>query len=242
MHKKQKAVSRWYDQNPSSSALDVYEPEWSDRLLQWYIASTLEHLIKVSDIASYGTLNNLDWVGLASENPVAAVALWKLLQASYQLDDVICIRSQEFIPAVQRWQKLKPFEYLSSSEVRARWTESLENLRTQFEAFEDEDAIVHRMCEMRCAVDALENAWKELEASWAVNLAGYSSKDLMLTRIREAITWRFSTLNSAMKDDSTNVEEQDISVKSAKDKKKRRLRNLDTGDKKRQRLCHLSTA
>lgn len=215
VRKKQKAVSTWYNKYPSSNDLDIYEPEWSDRFLRWYRTSIVEHTTRISDIATNDTLKDLDWVGFFSEYPVAAVALWKVLQASYKLDEVICKVSGEATKAAREWQDMKPFEYLGSSAVETRWRKSLKILHAQFESetFEDQDEIVHRMCEMRCAVDALEDAWKELQTSWEFNLEGCRSKDLMLVRIRREITWRFSALDNAIKEDSTIEDRNDGRVK-----------------------------
>lgn len=240
IHKKQRAVSRWYDLNPSSTALDVYQPEWTERFSQWYrLASTVDHVTGVSEAVTRGSLNKLDWADFISDDPrvaVAAVALWKLLQKSYKLDVVICNRSKGSAQAIQGWQRLKPFEYLGSGTVQAQWKVSLENLRAEFEAYQDEETVLHRMCEIREAVDALEEAWNELEISWASNLNWDSSKELMLAQIRQAVKWRFSKLNSAMKDDPINIEEPDSVISPMKPKKKRCPGSFKGGDKKRLRL------
>lgn len=201
----QKAVSNWYDKNPSDNAPDVYMPEWSERIIS-YLGSSPD-ASPTKSAQNYVNLEELQFSQFFLEHPIAATSLYNVLQAANGLDKAICGASLLSEQVVQEWSEMRPFEYINSERVKELWKSSLQEAKTKFTTGITEDAFIIFMYDVRCGIDALEDAWAELKVSFEENLAGYSHCNTMLNQLSNSIAWKFAALDEAMKDDDdpTNI-------------------------------------
>ncbi|KAG4032282.1 hypothetical protein MFRU_007g01920 [Monilinia fructicola] len=201
----QKAVSRWFDSHPSASSPDIYQPEWQDRIASWQKCTDNTPCSPASN-TSHGFnqwLMELDFSKFFVEHPVAAISLWNLLQAFYGLDEAVCLDSN----AVVEWREMKPFAYLTAPKIEKKWRDSLKGFKRRILNHEiSSDDIIHRLYEMRCSVDKVEEVLAELKENFLDNLKDESFTLKMLDEIERAVIWRFNAIDNSLEFSEEDLE------------------------------------
>ncbi|KAB8291328.1 hypothetical protein EYC80_010010 [Monilinia laxa] len=197
----QKAVSKWFDSHPSANSPDIYQPEWRERIASWQKCTSCS---PASNTSHGQWLMELDFSKFFVEHPVAAISLWNLLQAFYGLDEAVCQDSK----AVVKWREMKPFAYLTARKVENKWRDSLRELKRRILDHRiSSDEIIHRLYEIRCSVDKVEEVLAELKENFLDNLKDESFTPKMLDDIERAVNWRFNAI-----DNSLEFSEEDLEV------------------------------
>lgn len=191
---KQREVYRWYDSRYSDEALDIYSPEWRDRITDWH-----EHAVRhtATALSSEELLERLEFGNFFLAHPIAAFSLWQLLQACYELDRAVCGATTE----VKSWQKLPPFQYFRDSSVQARWQESLKQLKERIKSRDLDsgtESWEYTMYEIRLGVEKFESAFEALKDNFSSNLRDMKFAIWMIDRIDNDIGERFAMITNLL--------------------------------------------
>jgi hypothetical protein len=211
----QRAVYGFYERRNSDDASDIYSPEWFQRtksFMERFAAPDVR--TTVTTLKSWAVVEDLDFGAFFLAHPIAAFALWRLLQASYELDRAVCGgsggddgASAETQRELAAWQEMKPFPYLKSDAIRAKWSSALQRLKKEIECGALEgDALVRALYSILCGVERLENAFVALQDSFSVNLKNLIYMDKMLDEIRDAVDSRCRMIVDVLKLDENEDE------------------------------------
>jgi len=174
----QRAVYNYHESLNSDEIIDIYSPEWQQRIASWHdwFKASVQDLT-----GSSSSFEDIDFRVFFLAHPIAAFALWRLLQACYEIDRAVCGTSVEALDEIAEWQQLKPFRYLKSEEVRGRWMVELRLLKEQIEeGYLVEEALKVRIYDILRGVERLEDAMAALEENFSVNLKGVADGEKML--------------------------------------------------------------
>jgi len=178
----QKAVYNWYESShETDDVVDIYSPEWQKRItsLKEEFTNTYEAEDAQALFTSLKSPEDLDFSVFFLAHPISAFSLWHVLQALYSMDDVICGTSKDALEAVKLWQRMKPFEYLSSKKVKQRWKSALRTLKRQIDSGRlAGEALESKMHAILRAVERVEDAKGFLSNDFAVDLPGWNAKKI----------------------------------------------------------------
>jgi hypothetical protein len=179
----QRAVYSYHEEIHSDAADDIYSSEWFQRTKSFFkqFARQDSH---ATTLTTWEMVEDLDFGAFFLAHPVAAYSLWHLLQACYDLDRIVCGSSQEELRIVESWQSLKPFVYLKSKKIRAKWIKSLKLLKKEIECGDLEgDSLVRTLYDLLCGVERLDNSSVELTENFSINLRNMKFVDTMLEKV-----------------------------------------------------------
>lgn len=191
----QRDVFDWYEKNQyKDDAGDIFSAEWECRLTDWSNEFN-QDINNVHDRVSRLEQHpeNLELGLFFLAHPVAAFSFWHLLQACYELDRRICGTSTRERNELNKWQKMRPFEYLQSPHIMATWGENLVSFSSEVKRstnnFERE-TVASRLYAMDEGVQILEEALSILENVFEGKRAKMRCSYWMLNLIREGVNVR----------------------------------------------------
>jgi hypothetical protein len=185
---------RFYESRNSDEADDIYSSEWYQRTVSFFEKFATENNVpEVLD--SWEMVENLEFGPFFLSHPIAAYALWHMLQAFYELDHaVVCGTSNEGVKIVEGWKELPPFAYLNaknSKKIRVKWSKSLERMKREIKcgALEGE-ALISRLANIFVLFQKLESACTAFEKNFSENLKGMMFVDEMIQNIGKVVQQR----------------------------------------------------
>ena len=198
---KQKLIYKWYDKQYSDDALDIYSKEWQDRIHAWNQAwyDAYHEACQLALDRSSKTLTteelfeSLDFGIFFLAHPVAAFSLWKVLQASYELDRAVCGDTDQ----VALWQELPPFKYLKDEAIQQKWDFEIELLKQQTMssgATFGRQSSKFKMYEILVGVERYEHAVISMKDNFAWNGEGKEFASWMTERIDEGFERRLAVI------------------------------------------------
>jgi hypothetical protein len=189
----QRAVWRFYESRNSDEADDIYSPEWYRRTLSFFEKFGRENNAP-EVLESWEMIQNLEFGPFFLSHPIAAYALWHMLQAFYELDRTVCGIYEEEVKIIEKWKDLPPFEYLNaknSKKIRVKWSKLLERMKKEIEcgALEGE-ALISRLASILVAFQKVESAFNALKENFAENLSGMLFVDEMIKNVGKVVEER----------------------------------------------------
>jgi len=97
--------------------------EWSQRVDIWQAQMP----DKGTPIEECQSAKEVRFPALFLQHPIAAMSIWNVLEAFYELDRLVC--SGESLDPVVDWEAMPPFEYLDARKVERKWKKSLHSLK-----------------------------------------------------------------------------------------------------------------
>jgi len=196
-------VFHWFEDNDAQNdGGDIYSAEWRERLKQWDNRAREELASQNKNpeelIRSYKkrpTKLSLEVLFLA--HPISTFALWHLLQAIYQLDQIICGTSIEASDTVMQWQGMPPFRYLASEVIRKEWKVNLTDLASQLPR---ENAFLSASLEKRLwalfdGIQTLTACLESFENTFCKGAEKDSSCSWIPDPVRQAVNERLQIIN-----------------------------------------------
>jgi len=200
-------VFYWFEDNDSQNdGGDIYSAEWRQRLKRWdnrareqladYQIESPEDFIR--SCKHKPAKLGLEIVFLA--HPISTFALWHLLQASYQLDQIICGTSLEASEAVMKWQEMAPFPYLASEFIKEEWKVNLIDLASQLPG---ENTFLSASLEKRLwalfdGIQTLTACLESFEKTFCKGAEKDSSCSWIPDPVRRAVNERLQIINLAL--------------------------------------------
>lgn len=110
--------------------LTDFREHWSKKIEAWQ----MEYPGGGEPFGNCEKLEDIKFCTLFLQHPLAAMLLWKVMRAFYNLDRVVCAVLPASRSAVIEWEAMDIFEYLKASKVEKKWRRSLSNMRRDIEA------------------------------------------------------------------------------------------------------------
>lgn len=195
----QRAIYRFYDQRYSDDADEIYSKEWFNLTRRF----RKEANPSPKTLRTWDEIKNMDFASFFIAHPVAGFALWRLLQACYALDRLVCC---EIGDGVREWETWKPFEYLESTEVEETWKHCLLRHRANIDDRTLRgDRLILWLYDSLCAFDRLETAIASFEKNFKENMKGYLAE--RMTRTATIMVWtRTSMFNAELSLSDVNLQ------------------------------------
>ena len=196
-----RAVFDWYEDNRyRHDAGEIFSSEWRCRLTDWrkeFDPDTQNVHDKMRELENDPEALELGLFFAA--HSIAAFSFWHLLQACYELDKRICETSVSSSKASAAWQKLRPFEYLLSTNIGSEWGANLDSLSTQIEPNNNiftQAIAANRLLAIFHGVRMLEEALAILTSVFTGKQKDMSCSFWVLGFIREGVSNRFRTIEN----------------------------------------------
>jgi hypothetical protein len=208
--RQQRAVWRFYESRNSFEADDIYSPEWYQRTLSFFKKFAGKSK-KPKILGSWKMIENLEFGPFFLSQPIAAYALWHMLQAFYDLDHAVCGTSDDDVETIEKWKEIPPFVYLNTrngkegKKVRAKWNKSLEQMKKEIEcgALEGE-ALISRLASILVAVKKMGEAFDAMKENFAENLNGMAFVDEMIEKVGVVVEERKQVIGDLLKSGDEN--------------------------------------
>ncbi|RDW57814.1 hypothetical protein BP5796_12615 [Coleophoma crateriformis] len=200
----QRASSESWDDLLGVNTTDKLRLEWENRVESWVNQHKDGHSVPLEKCERF---EDLDFSTFFLQHPISAMSLWNVMQGFHALDRVVCGTSKEALESIAEWESMKPFAYINASKVEKRWRSSLQSIKKEIKAGLYSDVYLTRMRDMKSGVDKLEDAWLELQQSFAENFQYEELSGSMLERIKVGIARRFSMFNNYLVIDEESTEE-----------------------------------
>lgn len=194
---KQKVIYMWYDRKYSDDALDIYSKEWHERIRAWNKTWVEAHQLAIDKSNEALTidelLESLDFGIFFLAHPIAAFSLWRVLQASYELDRAVCGDTTQ----VTLWEDMPPFRYLKDQGIQQKWNSEIEQLKEQMKRPSSrfgKQSSKFRMYEILAGVERYEHAVTSMKENFAYNGEGKEFASWMTERIEEGFERRLTVI------------------------------------------------
>lgn len=200
----QKAVYNWYEARHGDDHIgDIYSPEWQERIASWHTWFIDMHGIDhdhSETVKLREAPEELDFRSFFFEHPVAAFSLWHVLQAFYSFDKAVLGTSSEVESTLASWRTLKPFEYLTSEDVKWTWKSNLKKLDIEIaDGKLAGEKLESRIYGILCAVERTEAALDSLEEDFKFDYSEIKPADWMLDTVTEAFDERCIMIATLLK-------------------------------------------
>jgi hypothetical protein len=207
----QRAVYNYHEALDSDAADDIYSFEWFQRTRSFSEQFAKQDVAHITTLTTWEMVEDLDFGAFFLAYPVEAYSLWHFLQACYELDRVVCGSSQEDLRLVEKWESLKPFVYMRSKKVQAKWSKSLKHLKKEIECGAlHGDVLVQTLYSILCGVEKLQNFSAALADNFSVNLKDVKFVDKMLDKVADTVEDRSSMIANILKlEDSQETSRQE---------------------------------
>jgi hypothetical protein len=208
--RQQRAVWSFYESRNSVEADDIYSPEWYQRTLSFFKKFARKSK-KPKILGSWKMIENLEFGPFFLSHPIAAYALWHMLQAFYDLDHAVCGTSDDNVEIIAKWKEIPPFVYLNTrkgnagKKIRAKWNESLKQMKKDIEcgALEGE-ALISRLASILVADKKMGEAFDAMKENFAENLNGMAFVDEMIEKVGAVVEERKQVIGDFLKSGDEN--------------------------------------
>jgi hypothetical protein len=185
----QRLIYRFYDRKYSDDAKEIYSTEWFNLTRRF----RKEASPFPATLRTWDEIKRMDFASFFIAHPVAGFGLWRLLQACYALDKLVCFEKDD---VVVEWETWKPFEYLDSSEVEHIWKDCLLSHRAKIDNRSlHGDTLIRWLYDSLCAFDRLETALANLKKNFKENMNGHLAE--RMANAASLMVWRKAAMFNA---------------------------------------------
>jgi hypothetical protein len=194
----QRAVYRFHDQRQTDEAGDIYSSEWFDRTRS-FLEQYASHYELPTTLNSWEMVQTLDFGAFFLAHPVAGYSLWIFVRACADLDWVVCRTPAAEFDKIS----VRPFVYLQSKKVHAKWEKSLRILKSEIlKGVLDGDELIQRVYDIMRGVERLKHSCSMLGETFGENLKGMRFADKMVDEAVNAVNDRCQMIESLLRVDS----------------------------------------
>jgi hypothetical protein len=220
--RQQRAVWRFYESRNSDEADDIYSSEWYERTVS-FLKKFARKNKAPKVLKSWEMIENLEFGPFFLSHPVAAYALWQMLEAFYDLDYVVCGTSEEALATIEQWKEVPPFIYLNTKRgkearnIRAKWADSLQQLKKEIECGDLEgEELISRLTNILVKVQKMERAFDAMKENFAESLKGMVFVPDMIEKVGNVVEERRRVIMDLLRpgDDENQAPTSDIESKN----------------------------
>jgi hypothetical protein len=219
---KQREVYDWYEARHShDEVVDIYSPEWEKRINDW--KSGLEKRECAQDAPSGleclqtpDDLDGLEFAPFFFAHPIAAFALWQVLQACFEIDLAVGGANKEKRKRIKKWQEEdKPFAYLKAEKIRVMCEYELKELakqissaNTSVEVKLNGEVLKSRIFSIFGAVERLEKSMDSLQGNFGKKFCDSKVGGNILSEVRKSVDDRCLMITNILKVDKAEQEKE----------------------------------
>ncbi|KAI1099463.1 hypothetical protein F4804DRAFT_321860 [Jackrogersella minutella] len=136
----QRNIFDWYEKNKYEiDAGSIFSPEWEGRLIKWGKEFDGNSMPDICEKIKSHKQNpqDLELGCIFQADPVAAFALWHVLQSCYELDRIIYGTTMQNRTTISEWLERRPFQYLLSEDIASCWQKNLSALLSEADSCTD---------------------------------------------------------------------------------------------------------
>ncbi|KAI1460998.1 hypothetical protein F4805DRAFT_416232 [Annulohypoxylon moriforme] len=203
----QRDIFDWYEKcEYKYDAGAIFSPEWQDRLTEWGEESNRYSMSDICENIKSQEQNpeELELGHLFLAHPVAAFALWHVLQSCYELDMIICGTTMENRKSIAEWQKWRPFQYLLSRDIVCCWQDNMCGLLSEAESCTNKfqkEKIDQRLQRISQAIHALKEAIATLASVFEDSKEKLTYTFWILKVVEENVDKRWPQMANTQKED-----------------------------------------